>query len=70
VIYFTESFKALAARNFGTRIAGTVTVSPVRGFRASRLARILASKIPKPATDTEVYHPSLRLRCYRKYGIN
>ena len=34
--YFTASFRAFAARNFGTRIAGTSIDSPVRGFRAVR----------------------------------
>lgn len=51
-VYFTASLRAFAARIFGTRMAGTWTVSPVRGFRASRAFRILASKIPNPAIDT------------------
>jgi len=32
--YFTASFSPFAARNFGTFIAATCTISPVRGFRA------------------------------------
>lgn len=55
--YFTASFSAFAARNFGTRIAGTSIDSPVRGLRAVRALRILAEKIPRPAIDTSV--PSL-----------
>lgn len=31
--YFTASFSAFAARNFGTRISGTSIDSPVRGLR-------------------------------------
>ena len=57
--YLTASLRALAARNFGTRIAGTSMASPVRGLRAVRALRILAEKIPRPAIDTSL--PSLRV---------
>jgi hypothetical protein len=50
--YFTASFNAFAARNFGTRIAGTSTISPVRGLRALRALRCFAEKIPRPAIET------------------
>lgn len=52
IIYFTASFNALAARNFGTVIAGTCTVAPVRGLRAARAARFFTEKMPRPAIDT------------------
>ena len=54
--YFTASLSAFAARNFGTRIAGTSIDSPVRGLRAVRAFRIFAEKIPRPAIDTSVPH--------------
>lgn len=50
--YLTASFKAFAARNFGTVVAATWTVSPVFGFRAVRAARAFAEKIPSPASET------------------
>ncbi len=34
IVYLTVSFSALPARNFGTFIAATLTISPVRGLRA------------------------------------
>src|SRR3989344_5934031 len=57
--YFTASFKAFAALNFGTFIAGTCTEAPVRGLRAVRAALCLVEKIPRPATETSP--PDLRV---------
>src|SRR3989338_1478852 len=50
--YFTASFRVFEARNFGTLIAFISIAAPVRGLRPMRPARVFASKIPKPATDT------------------
>ena len=50
--YFTASFSAFAARNLGTRIAGTEIVAPVRGFLACLAARVFVENIPRPATET------------------
>jgi hypothetical protein len=50
--YFTVSFKALPARNFGTFMAATLTMAPVLGFLAWRAARCLTVKMPKPAMET------------------
>ncbi|OHA15824.1 MAG: hypothetical protein A3A10_00715 [Candidatus Tagabacteria bacterium RIFCSPLOWO2_01_FULL_42_9] len=50
--YFTASFKAFPARNFGTFVAATETISPVLGLRAWRAARCLTVKMPKPAIET------------------
>jgi hypothetical protein len=50
--YFTASFKAFAALNFGTFIEGTEIVAPVRGFRACLAALVFVEKIPRPAIET------------------
>ena len=50
--YFTASFKALAALNLGTLIAGTEIVSPVRGFLACLAALVFVENIPRPAIET------------------
>ncbi len=50
--YLTASFKAFAALNLGTLIAGTFTDSPVRGFLATLAALCLVEKIPNPAIET------------------
>src|SRR3989338_1588552 len=50
--YFTASFRVFEARNFGTLIAFISIAAPVRGLRPMRPARVFASKIPKPATET------------------
>lgn len=58
-IYFTASFSAFAALNLGTRVAATLTCSPVLGLRAMRAARALTEKIPSPAIETS--SPFLRV---------
>jgi hypothetical protein len=52
VNYLTASLSALAAENFGTFVAGTLTVSPVFGLRASRALRSFTVNLPRPAIAT------------------
>ena len=40
-------------RNAGTEVGLTLTVSPVRGLRATRAARLRCSKTPKPVMVTD-----------------
>jgi hypothetical protein len=48
----TMSRKLCPARNTGTFVALTRTVSPLRGFRATRALRSRRSKVPNPTSDT------------------
>jgi hypothetical protein len=48
----TTSRKLCPARNTGTFVALTRTVSPLRGFRATRALRSRRSKVPNPTSDT------------------
>ena len=49
----TAVLNPMPGRNAGTVAAGTATVWPVRGLRPTRAARALASKTPKPVSDTD-----------------
>jgi hypothetical protein len=48
----TTSRKLCPARNTGTLVALTLTVSPLRGLRATRALRSRRSKVPNPTSDT------------------
>ena len=48
----TASFSALPALNAGFIDAATLIVSPVRGLRPSRAARLRTWNVPKPTTVT------------------
>ena len=50
--YLTASLRPFAARNFGTRMEGTLIDSPVRGLRPVLAGRILVEKMPRPAIET------------------
>lgn len=50
--YFTAFFSSRPALNFGAFLAGTLIVSPVRGFRAVRAFRLATENVPKPTNAT------------------
>ena len=49
---FTASLKALPAVNFTVRAAAILMVSPVRGLRPVRAARLPEPKVPNPTSCT------------------
>jgi hypothetical protein len=57
----TAAFTALLGKNFKTRLAGTLTGSPVAGFRAIRAARsrILNTPSGKRTTSPEIRDVSI-----------
>ena len=59
IFYLTASFRFLPALNFGARIAGTSTISPVLGFRAFLAFLSLTENVPKPEIETS--SPFLRV---------
>src|SRR5574343_630760 len=49
----TDALKAVPAVNFGTVVAGILSVAPVFGFLPVRAARLAALKVPKPTRVTD-----------------
>jgi hypothetical protein len=52
ITYLTAAFSAFPAINFGTRIAGILISSPVRGFLPTRALRLEVVKVPNPTKET------------------
>jgi len=48
--FFTASFNALPAENFGTFFAGILISLPVWGFRPTRAFRLPVLNVPKPTS--------------------
>src|SRR6185437_13960473 len=58
---FSASFSALPALNAGTFDALILMVTPVRGLRPVRAARLRTTKVPKPTSETSSPFFSARL---------